>query len=93
MAQCMRPAVGGRDAEGDEPAIDYTVDAAAYYRAPRCLDPQKYLLTGCSRANRINVACQGLGNGRDERVNLRLSPLQTEYSQDASAPVYLFETQ
>jgi hypothetical protein len=48
---------------------------------------------GRSRANRVDVARQGLGDGRDKRVHLGLSPLQSEYPQEASAPIYLVETQ
>jgi hypothetical protein len=55
--------------------------------------PQKYFRTGGSRANRINIACQSLGNGGDERIHLSLSPLQTEYPQGAPAPIDLIETQ
>jgi hypothetical protein len=93
VTQGMRPTVSGPDFEGGKPATDNTIDAAGYYWTPGCVHPQKYFRTGRSRANCINIACQSLGNGWDERIHLCLSPLQTEYPQGTPAPIDLIETQ
>jgi hypothetical protein len=93
VAQCMRPTVGGLDSECNKSVIYNIIDAAAYNWTPRCVHPQKYLLMGGSRANRIDVARQGLGDRPDKWILLGQSPLQTEYPQDTSAPVYLVEAQ
>jgi len=93
VTQGMRPTVSGLDPDGGKPGTDDIIDATGYYWTPGRLHPQKYFRTGRSRANRINIACQSLGNGWDERIHLSLSPLQAEYPQCASAPIYLVETQ
>ena len=67
VAQCMRPTVGSLDSEGFKPATDNIIDAAASNRTPRCVHSQKDARKGRSWADRINVACQRLGHGRDKR--------------------------
>ena len=45
------------------------------------------------RSYRVDVAGKRLSNGRDERIDLRLSTLPTEKPQGPTGPVDLIETQ
>src|ERR1700691_1708513 len=71
MPQRMRSRVSGLDAKCDKLAIGNVVETAGFYRAPRCLESYENFRMRHWRADRIDVAGQRLGNGREERIDLR----------------------
>jgi hypothetical protein len=78
MPERMRAMAGGLDAKRDELALGNVIEAAALYRAPRRLQSYENFGIRHWRPHRIDIAGQRLRNGREERVDLRLPPLQAK---------------
>jgi hypothetical protein len=78
MAQRMSPAMGSFDSKRDKSAVRDIIDAPRLKRPTGRLHAEEDFRARRRRSYRVDVAGKRLSNGRNQRIELRLTALQTE---------------
>jgi hypothetical protein len=93
VSQCVRSAVLRLDVQDPESVSYESGHRSGGQRTVRREESEKDLRMIRLGAHGIDVACDGFSYRLQKRIHLRLSSLQSEYTDDTPAPVDLVEAQ